>query len=73
MRLAVAAQKVLQPKHISVASPPHDYWPTAAGLEQAHPTQDEGAHDPLTEFRFCNEQGPETLSEMISACTGVLA
>src|SRR6202011_229695 len=52
MRVTVAAEKALQPKHVAVLGTAHDHRSAGSPLEQADTTQDEGAHDPLSELGF---------------------
>ena len=61
MRMAVAAQKPLQPQHVAVLGAADDHRPAGPGLEQADPAQDQGAHDPLAELRLRHQQCPQPL------------
>src|SRR5690349_15107588 len=59
--MAIAGQKALKPKHVRMIRTPNDYWSTSANLEQADPPQNQGAHDPFTQFRLGDEQSPQAL------------
>ena len=57
--MRTAAEKVFKPKHIAIVGAADDNWSAGPGLKQADTTQDQGAHDPLAEFRLRNQQGPQ--------------
>jgi hypothetical protein len=59
MRMAVAAQKSRQPEHVAVAGAADDHRSAGSGLEQPDPAQDKGAHDPLPELGFRDQQCPQ--------------
>jgi len=56
MRIAVAAEKALQPDHIRRSRGPDQHRAARAGLDQADATQDEGAHDALAQLGFGDQQ-----------------
>jgi len=58
-RMAVAAQKALEPKHITVPWATDDHRPASSRLEEPDPTQYQRAHDPLAQLRLCDEQCPQ--------------
>ena len=58
MRMAVAAEKALQAKHVAVVGAADDDRPAGAGLEQSDAPQDQSAHDPLAELRLRDQQSP---------------
>ena len=60
-RMAVAAEKALEPKHVTVAGAPHDHRSARSSLDQAHATQNQGAHDALAELSFRDQQRPQSL------------
>ena len=53
--LAVAGQEAFQSKHIAALGVADNYGPACPSLDQTHTTQDEGAHNPLPNFRLRNE------------------
>ena len=55
MRMAIAAEKALEPKHIAILGPADDHRSACAGLQQPDATQNQRAHDPLTKFRLRNQ------------------
>ena len=57
--MTVAGKKALQAKHVALTGPADDDRPRARGLDQPHPTQDEGAHDPLAQFGLRDQQSPQ--------------
>ena len=59
MRMTVATQEVLEPQRVAVAGATHDHGTAAAGLDQPHPTQDQGAHDALAEVSLGDQQGAQ--------------
>ena len=56
MRMAVVAEKALQPQHVAVVGAADDHRPARAGLQQADAAQDERAHDALAELRLGDEK-----------------
>ena len=56
VRVTVARQKSLQPKHVSVLRQSDDDRSSGANFEKPHATQDERAHDALSKFRFGHQQ-----------------
>ena len=61
MRVTVAAEKALQPKHVAVVRAADDHRPARPRLQEADTAQNEGAHDPFSELGFCDQQGPQPL------------
>ena len=59
MRMAVAAEKTGKPKYIAVLGAADNHRSAGAGLEQTDAPQDQGAHDPLPQFRFRDQQCPQ--------------
>ena len=57
--MRVAAEKILQPKHIAVIGAADDDWSAGSGFEQADTAQYQSPHDPLTELRLGNHQRPQ--------------
>ena len=57
MRMAVAAEKILEPKHIAAFRATDDHRSAGARLEQADTAQDQGAHNPLAKLRLRDQQG----------------
>ena len=56
VRLAVARQKILQPRHLAERGRPDQHRAAGAALDQVDPAQDQRAHDPLAEFGFGHQQ-----------------
>ena len=56
MRNAVAGQKALQANDAGRARRPDQYRSADTGLDQAHPAQDQRAHDALAEIGFGDQQ-----------------
>jgi hypothetical protein len=52
MRMAIAAQKSLKPRHVAILGAAHDHRAPGAGLKEANATQDHCAHHPLAEIRL---------------------
>src|SRR6266446_1517495 len=61
MRMAVATKKALQTKDVAVFSRADDHRPARARLQQTYAAQNEGAHDPLAEFRLGDKQCPQSI------------
>ena len=61
MRVTIALEKALQPKHVAVLGASDDHRSTGSALEETDATQDEGAHDPLSELGLRDQQGPQLL------------
>src|SRR5712671_3706008 len=61
MRMAVAAEKALQTKHVAVLSTADDHRPARPRLQKADAAQNERAHDPLAEFRLGDQQRPQLI------------
>ena len=59
MGMTVAAEKALQPEHVAVLGTADDHWPARLRLQESDPAQDQGAHDPLAEFSFRDQQGAQ--------------
>jgi hypothetical protein len=53
-RMAVAAEKTLEPEHIAVSRAADDHRSASSRLEQPDATQYQGAHDPLAQLRLSN-------------------
>ena len=76
MRMAVAAEKALQPKHIAVLGASDDHRSAGSRFNQPDATQDQRAHDPFPEFRLRDQQCPELVRRDAqglhrSLCVGV--
>ena len=56
MRMPVAGEEPFEAQNIAVIGAADDYWATGAGIEEADPVQDQGAHDALAEFCFFDHQ-----------------
>src|SRR5579863_1779690 len=61
MRVAVTAQKALKPQHVAVFGLTKNDRAAHSGLQDGHATQDQGAHDALAKFGFCDHQRPQLL------------
>ena len=59
MRMTIAAEKAFEPKDIAALRATDNHRPAGAGLEQPDATQDQGAHDPLSELRLGDQQSPQ--------------
>ena len=59
MRMAVAAEKAFQPKHVAVLGAADNHGSAGPRLEQADATQDQGAHDPLPQLCLRDQQCPQ--------------
>ncbi len=59
MRMAVTAEKALQPKDIAVFGAADDHRSAGTLLQQTDTTEDEGAHDAFPEFRLRDQQCPK--------------
>jgi len=59
--MAVAAEKALQTKHVAVLSTADDHRPARPRLQETDAAQNEGAHDPLAEFRLGDQQCPQSI------------
>ena len=57
--MRIAAEKVIQPKHVAVIGAADDNRSSRPGFEEADAAQDQGAHDPLAELRLRNDQRPQ--------------
>ena len=69
VRVAIAGQEALQPQYIAALGVADDDGPARSRLDQAHTTQDQGAHDPLAELRLRHQQGPQPLRRDDQAST----
>ena len=62
MRMAVAAEKTLQPQHVGILGAADNDRPAGADLEQTHAAQNQRAHDALAKLGFARsavrEAGP---------------
>ena len=56
MRMPVAGQEAFETKNIAVIGAADDDRAAGAGLEQADPAQDQGAHDALAELGLFDQQ-----------------
>ena len=56
VRVAIAAQEVLQPEHIAAVGIADDEGSAGPRLDQPHAAQDQGTHDPLAELGFRHQQ-----------------
>ena len=56
MRMAVAGQKAFETQNIAIIGAADDDRAAGAGLEQANPAQDQGAHDALAELGLFDHQ-----------------
>ena len=54
MRMAVAAEKALQPQHVGILGAADNDRPAGADFEQADAAQDQRAHDPFAKLGFGN-------------------
>ena len=61
MRLAVARQEILQPRHVAKRCRPDQHRAAGAALDQADPAQDQRAHDALAQFGFRDQQRAQLL------------
>src|SRR5579872_1274106 len=61
MRMAVAAQKAFKAQHVAVFRLAKNDRAAHSGLQDGHATQDQGAHDALAKFGFCDHQRPQLL------------
>src|SRR4030095_1589155 len=61
MRMAVAAQKVSQPKDFAALRPPDDHGSASAFLKQTDAADDERAHDALAKLGFSDQQRPQPI------------
>jgi hypothetical protein len=61
MRMAVAAQKALQPQHVGMPGSSDDHRAAGAGFEEADAAQDQRAHDALAEFRLGDQQRAQSI------------
>src|SRR4030095_5592422 len=59
LRMAVAAEKAFEPKHVAIVGAPDDDRPARAGFEQSYTAENQGAHDPFAELRFRNQERPQ--------------
>ena len=59
LRMAVAAQKDLQPQHVAIVGATDDDRAAGAGLQQPDAAEDQGAHDALAELGLGNQQGAQ--------------
>ena len=62
-RMAVAAEKALQPKHVAVLGAADDHRSARSRLEKPDATQYQSAHDSLPQLRLCNQQCPELVRQ----------
>ena len=56
MGMAVAGEKSVQPQHVAIVGAADDDRPAGARLDQPDAAQDQGAHDPLAELGFRDQQ-----------------
>ena len=57
MRMAVAAQKALQPQHVAIVGAADDDRAAGAGFEQPDAAEDQRPHDALAELGFGDRAG----------------
>ena len=61
MRLAVARQKILQPRHVAERGRADQHRAADAALDQVDPAQDQRAHDALAEIGFGDQERAQFL------------
>ena len=61
--MAVAAEKALQPKHVSVLRTADDHWSARSRLEDGDAPQNERAHDPLAQLCLGDQQRAQLLRQ----------
>ena len=61
MRIGVAAEEVLQPDDVPGARGSNQDGPAGAAFNEAHATQNERAHDALSQFRLRHQQRSNSL------------
>ena len=61
MGMAVALQKILQPRHVAERVSADQHRAADAALDQVDPAQDQRAHDALAEIGFGDQQRPQLL------------
>jgi hypothetical protein len=59
--MTAAGQEAAQPQHVTMVGRSDDHRPAGAQLQQPHAAQDQGAHDPLPEFRLGDRHGSQLL------------
>ena len=59
--MAVAPEKILQPRHVAERVGADQHRAADAALDQADPAQDQRAHDALAEIGFGDQQRPQPL------------
>ena len=59
--MAVAPEKILQPRHVAERVGADQHRAADAALDQADPAQDQRAHDALAEIGFGDQQRPQLL------------
>jgi len=58
-RMRIATKKVFKPEYVAVVGSADNHWSAGPSLNEADPAQDQGAHDPLAEFRIRDQQSPQ--------------
>jgi hypothetical protein len=61
VRMAVTAEKTLQPQHIAVFGATQKNWSADRSFQDSHTSQDQSAHDALAELGFRNHERAQAL------------
>ena len=73
MRMTVAAQKALEPKHVAIFGSADNDRSARAAFEDGDPAQDQGPHDAFAKFSFGDHQRAQPLRRNNERLHGLLS